>query len=373
MLPEPALSFTIPSLHDGTVLDCRVYHPASLAAANPRAPPWERHAAVVAHPYAPMGGCYDDPTLDSVAAALLRTGYLVATFNFRGAGHSAGRTSWTARPERDDYASVVGFTVHYAHFLDPFADGAPRRQRPVLLMGGYSYGAMVTAQMPPLDRLLEPFARPRAGSHAAQVRLRAQHLAEQQNLVLGSARSARRPGAVRVGGDEGRKSRDSFHLGRRSFSLDDAEDRLRRGVRRMARRSASSHRGGGEPPAETLPAVEGLLRPRPAYLLVSPLQGVVTHLATMALLPWPRAGRRRDDDAGERKLVENATLAVFGDRDVFVPVARLRAWVARLGGQGSLFAAREVASAGHFWGEDGVLDLMTESVEAFAAGLMRGA
>lgn len=83
MLPEPALSFTIPSLHDGTVLDCRVYHPASLAAANPRAPPWERHAAVVAHPYAPMGGCYDDPTLDSVAAALLRTGYLVATFNFR--------------------------------------------------------------------------------------------------------------------------------------------------------------------------------------------------------------------------------------------------------------------------------------------------
>ncbi|KJK78360.1 hypothetical protein H634G_06533, partial [Metarhizium anisopliae BRIP 53293] len=156
MLPEPALSFTIPSLHDGTVLDCRVYHPASLAAANPRAPPWERHAAVVAHPYAPMGGCYDDPTLDSVAAALLRTGYLVATFNFRGAGHSAGRTSWTARPERDDYASVVGFTVHYAHFLDPFADGAPRRQRPVLLMGGYSYGAMVTAQMPPLDRLLEP-------------------------------------------------------------------------------------------------------------------------------------------------------------------------------------------------------------------------
>ncbi|KID82558.1 prolyl oligopeptidase [Metarhizium guizhouense ARSEF 977] len=330
MLPEPALSFTIPSLHDGTVLDCRVYHPASLAAANPRAPPWERHAAVVAHPYAPMGGCYDDPTLDSVAAALLRTGYLVATFNFsRGAGHSAGRTSWTARPERDDYASVVGFTLHYAHFLDPFADEAPRPQRPVLLMGGYSYGAMVTAQMPPLDRLLEPFARPRADSHAAQVRLRAQHLAEQQNLVLGSARSARRPGAVRVGGEE--------------------------------------------PPGETLPAVEGLLRPRPAYLLVSPLQGVVTHLATMALLPWPRAGRRRDDDAGERKLVENATLAVFGDRDVFVPVGRLRAWVARLGGQGSMFAAREVASAGHFWGEDGVLDLMTESVEAFAAGLMRGA
>ncbi|KAG8413341.1 hypothetical protein J3458_012915 [Metarhizium acridum] len=392
MLPEPALSFTIPSLHDGTVLDCRVYHPASLAAANPRAPPWKRHAAVVAHPYAPMGGCYDDPTLDSVAAALLRTGYLVATFNFRGAGHSAGRTSWTARPERDDYASVVGFTVHYVHFLDPFNDEASK-QSPVLLMGGYSYGAMVTAQMPPLDQLLEPFARPHADSHAAQVRLRAQHLAEQQNLILGSARSAvlqvrgphatiGRAGAVRVGGDEGdrspRKSHDS--LGRRSFSLD-AEDRFRRGVylmaRARARRSASSD-GGNEPRppqdkqderGETLPAVTGLLRPRPAYLLVSPLQGLVTHLATMSLLPSRL--RRRHDDAEEKKLTENATLAVFGDNDVFVPVGRLRAWVARLAGQGSLFAAREVASAGHFWGEDGVLDLMTESVEAFAAGLIR--
>lgn len=83
MLPEPALSFTIPSLHDGTSLDCRVYHPASLAAANTKAPPWKKHAAVVAHPYAPMGGTYDDAILESIAARLLRAGYLVGTFNFR--------------------------------------------------------------------------------------------------------------------------------------------------------------------------------------------------------------------------------------------------------------------------------------------------
>lgn len=83
MLPEPALTFTIPSLHDGTRLDCRVYHPASLAATNPSAPPWKKHAAVLAHPYAPMGGSYDDPVLGSVAATLLGAGYLVGTFNFR--------------------------------------------------------------------------------------------------------------------------------------------------------------------------------------------------------------------------------------------------------------------------------------------------
>lgn len=82
-LPDPALTLTIPSLHDGTTLECRLYHPASLAAANLRAPPWRRHAAVVAHPYAPMGGCYDDGVVEAVAAQLLREGFLVGTFNFR--------------------------------------------------------------------------------------------------------------------------------------------------------------------------------------------------------------------------------------------------------------------------------------------------
>ena len=82
MLPEPALTLTLPSLHDSLVLDCRVYHPFSLAA-NPRAPPWQRHAAIVAHPYAPLGGSYDDPVVETVAAQLLRKGFLVGTFNFR--------------------------------------------------------------------------------------------------------------------------------------------------------------------------------------------------------------------------------------------------------------------------------------------------
>jgi hypothetical protein len=82
VLPRPALTFTLPSVHDGTPLDCRVYHPHALAA-SASSPPWRRHAAVVAHPYAPLGGCYDDPIVDIVATVLLRLGFLVATFNFR--------------------------------------------------------------------------------------------------------------------------------------------------------------------------------------------------------------------------------------------------------------------------------------------------
>src|SRR4051794_37249873 len=82
MLPEPALTFTLPSLHDGLTLDCRVYHPHSLSA-SPTSPAWRKHGAIVAHPYAPLGGCYDDPVVDTIAGTLLQCGFVVGTFNFR--------------------------------------------------------------------------------------------------------------------------------------------------------------------------------------------------------------------------------------------------------------------------------------------------
>ncbi|KAG6104986.1 hypothetical protein E4U31_001669 [Claviceps sp. LM219 group G6] len=462
MLPEPALTFTIPSLHDGTRLDCRVYHPASLAATNPSAPPWKKHAAVLAHPYAPMGGSYDDPVLGSVAATLLGAGYLVGTFNFRGAGHSAGRTSWTARPERDDYASMVGFTAHYVHFLDPFSrlvkpdatDGnvdvmkgltaaaaeqattrpsfsSSKKIEPLslLLMGGYSYGAMVTMRLPPVEDLLSPFSSPDVDSDAAQIRLRAQHLAEQQNLILGSVRAsilqAQNPrvpqrqysGGVRVGGNERERSPRRSHDGhsRRRISLD-TEDRVRRGVHDlMGKRTAHNsghhwHRGqrrsrstsscaelrdgrplwdsraseaaaaaagsqekncGAEQEAqlEKLPVISHFVVPRPAYVLISPLQGLVTHLATMSFLP--ASGNQKIDDAAQKKLVHNPTLAVFGDNDLFVPVGKLRSWTTKLSARdGSKFTACEVCHAGHFWTEESALADMIDSVGAFADSLV---
>ena len=82
MLPEPALTFTLPSLHDGLPLDCRVYHPHSLSAST-TSPAWRKNGAIVAHPYAPLGGCYDDPVVDTVAGTLLQCGFVVGTFNFR--------------------------------------------------------------------------------------------------------------------------------------------------------------------------------------------------------------------------------------------------------------------------------------------------
>jgi len=81
-MAEPAYSFTIPSLKDDIKLDCRVYRPRTLGDISR-----EVKAAVVAHPYAPLGGCYDDPVVASMTETLLQQGYVVGTFNFRYAAH----------------------------------------------------------------------------------------------------------------------------------------------------------------------------------------------------------------------------------------------------------------------------------------------
>jgi len=85
MLAPPALSFLLPSVHDEARLACRIYHPASLEEAGHGhvTQLWRRDAAIVAHPYAMMGGSYDDRVVDLIAGTLLHAGYVVATFNFR--------------------------------------------------------------------------------------------------------------------------------------------------------------------------------------------------------------------------------------------------------------------------------------------------
>lgn len=353
-----------------------------------------------------------------------------------------GKTSWTAKPEKDDYASVLGFIIYYIHCLDPFKDRHPtaeehttsptakhstaeeqqtasptrspnskngetkkrnvasKRAAPVLIIGGYSYGAVVTTQLPPLPTILERFASPPSHSDAAHIRLRAETLAEQQNTLISTARQAflelHRPCSpsrrgLRVGGDEGgspRPSTDSF--GRRSLSRD-VEDKFH-DILAKTRSSLHKHRhhnshgnephlvkeGAGGSPAEPakgmLPAISNLLAPRVAYLLVSPLPGMATHLVTLSLLPTALSRSKNPaSDPAEAKLIQHPTLAVYGEEDGFVTTHKARGWVSKLGSlSGSLFKGVEVASAGHFWAEGGVLQEMVGVVGDFAGGLLEG-
>ena len=83
--PEPHYTFTIPSVHDDTALDCRLYHPDELNKPGPTGTevPWQRKGIVMAHPYAPMGGSYDDRVVGIVEEIFLQAGWIVGTFNFR--------------------------------------------------------------------------------------------------------------------------------------------------------------------------------------------------------------------------------------------------------------------------------------------------
>lgn len=83
---EPHYSFTIPSIYDDTTLDCRIYHPAVLDEPlefSSGTSQWRKRGIVMAHPYAPMGGSYDDRVVGIVVDELLKAEYIVGTFNFR--------------------------------------------------------------------------------------------------------------------------------------------------------------------------------------------------------------------------------------------------------------------------------------------------
>jgi hypothetical protein len=77
-LPKPSSAFTIPSVHDDLELDCRLYYPRYTDG-----PLFGRAFAILAHPYAPLGGCYDDPVVAATGSGLLRNGITLGTFNFR--------------------------------------------------------------------------------------------------------------------------------------------------------------------------------------------------------------------------------------------------------------------------------------------------
>ncbi|KAK2809215.1 hypothetical protein FQN50_004051 [Emmonsiellopsis sp. PD_5] len=214
--PPPLASFTIPSTYDGTRLDCRIYHPHQLSRAHTHTDSalssWKTKGAIIAHPYAPLGGDYDNPVVCGVAAELVRKGWVVGTFNFRGAGDSEGRTSWSGKPEFADYISVYGFMIHYLLGIDRDCirdssssseeqqqqhaiihptppdddhDQATKEadsERMELILAGYSYGSFIVSRLPPVEVILRLFASPAKGSFAAEILQQADTLSTLWNL-----------------------------------------------------------------------------------------------------------------------------------------------------------------------------------------------
>ncbi len=318
------------------------------------------------------------------------------------------------------------------------------QSQPLLLLAGYSYGALITTQLPALPSIISLFRAPAQGTTASEIILRAKQLAKQQNdsfvciadalrrnaanpattttpkqygsrsLHAETSLSSRKPSAtasVRLGGEETdpdlrRSSHDSHN--RRSLSFE--PERLRKSIDRVKslalrpdfRSSSTSQEpkgsdssghnssGGSSPSVELASPLEAALEKaehpgsekddischdiKVSYVLISPLQGLVTKLATMwskTLGPKTKASSSKTKDASydmEKKLIENDTLAIFGDEDIFSTSKKLRLWADRLGSeQNSRFRQVEITGAGHFWHEK--VDQMSANVTDFVSGL----
>ncbi|KAA8577113.1 hypothetical protein EYC84_007116 [Monilinia fructicola] len=243
MLPSPTLSFTIPSIYDSSSLECRIYHPLCLApTSSSQLLPWRKKAAIVAHPYAPLGGSYDDAVVDLVASTILERGFCCGDFQFSWCGFFQ-RTYFMVLYSRTKGLYLFScFMVTYLHHLDvpssarrpPFTQSEPELHdltpvpsqnvlepaydtipggpsstgsgiesfdsKPLLLLAGYSYGSLITTNLEPSHlSMLNPFQQPISGSPYADIRSRARFLATQQNEVIETAFSLLRVGNHRRG------------------------------------------------------------------------------------------------------------------------------------------------------------------------------
>ena len=230
-----------------------------------------------------------------------------------------------------------------------------------LIIGGYSYGSLITTLLPPIEDILQRFAKVNKGTAEAEIRLRAVSLAAQWNkdaLLYREAQTRKMRSheklrvsgcamAVTVGGEESELgSRRASREGRASLEA------VRRSVERSRKKLLRQH--SSEVSNHTL-VVQSLVHteiapPQTHYLLISVLQPPISILATM--FSNMRSGYLAQK---EEKFLDHPTLAIYGDKDFFASQRKIRRWAESLKSKpGSLFQFHEVPGAGHFWREQGV-------------------
>ena len=294
---------------------------------------------------------------------------------YRGAGNTEARTSWTAKPETEDYVSVAGCIVHFLHYLRPQQSGqGPRVPTPPikLLLSGYSYGSLVTRLLPHPDSLLNKYASPEFASVAAEIRLQARHLAhsisKQFHPTLMEIDKAKQGPSLKTShpGDPIAKDAGRSEPGNQPSSNSDSRPsinaaKVRKNSEHREQRLHWNETESRIPPSEEVQDMVDLPKFDVSYLLISPILGAVAGLATMFSNPSP--GKE-----GDHKLAMHPSLVVYGDRDAFTSQRKLRQWCEQMQQRAaearvSEFAFCEVEGAGHFWREDGALSTLRQTVK----------
>ncbi|MCJ1401709.1 hypothetical protein MMC11_004926 [Xylographa trunciseda] len=259
-----------------------------------------------------------------------------------------------------------------------------------LIVGGYSYGSLITSNLPTTESILSHFSTVHKGTSEAEIRLRALHMSTKWN-----AEAAHRPSrgrtlatvetsalnmyAITLGGEESepgtrRLSRDS----RSSLDL------VRRSMDRSRTRRSSTRRST-ELDTSALEEELGRMRvadPHTIYLLISPLLPPVSMFATMfskpgTFLKWhgPSSNMIEGnvDSVLEDKFRKHTTLAIYGDKDFFTSPKRLRKWAEQMSSAtDSHFTFRQIHGAGHFWHEEGVDAEMRKCIREWMMDVIGG-
>ncbi|KAL6716530.1 hypothetical protein ACLMJK_006097 [Lecanora helva] len=249
-----------------------------------------------------------------------------------------------------------------------------------LLLGGYSYGALIVTLLPPTPSILNRFETPSKGTAISGIKLRATSIAAQWSkdvalyLQAEKARKSKsheslRPSAgamaMAMGGDESEHpSKRPSHEGKRSIdairrSIDRLPQKLR--SRQHSHSSVASSSGTATEENSTATSTTTTPEPRTCYLLISPPLPPVSIFLSMHSRPASEC---------EHKLVSNETLAVYGDSDFFTSQKKYRRWAEGIEGlEGSRFRGMEVEGAGHFWREDGAAQEMGRRIREWVKRL----
>lgn len=297
--------------------------------------------------------------VDRVGSVLTKEGYVLTTFNFRGADQSAGKTSWSGKGELGDYVSLylfmVAFLGHPGVGDCMQAADSEDSTSTSLVLGGYSYGSMMAMHLPSLSYVQATCGQVHEPSSSETVIVsRAQELALS---FLDYVRGSMSSGGVIMGGSETQPSgtRNSVGLSRRSIDL----GRVRKSVDRLR------HKLDPERPVLASSSGQSLVHPveqkmnsriSVSYLLISPLLGPVAGLATMfsRLRFQPRGSRiNMNDMTPDQALRSHASMIVYGSKDTFSSPKKIRKWCESLRqGLDSRLRFCEVQGAGHFWHDE---------------------
>jgi hypothetical protein len=247
--------------------------------------------------------------------------------------------------------------------------------RPVLVLGGYSYGSMIAAHLPAVEAVAKLLQEVEEGSARNEITQRAQDVSRdagtyfamhakkaQRASLSGEDQSSPRrakPGVI-MGGSDSEHRRVSRENSRKSFD----GEKIRQSLDKIRRKVSSPHSPSRlsstvsivpETTSSVSPhAQDNLLIPEIAYLIVSPILSIAAGLTTMfSKLKFEHDSLAKPAIAEDEyaQLLKHPCCCIYGSRDSFTSARRLKRWTSDLKLKSECTIRVTEVEDGHFWAD----------------------